>query len=163
ERNQSGHENDWGKAPRTRELPVLQHHRHLPKPVLVVLAKDASQRSTWRVVNVDRRVEDDPSPGQPNTKAEFVVLVPPQRLPAVTRRRGRGGRRPRAATLRKSRCSSPHVLRVDRSAPSASRTLPQGARAGGHLPCRAGRNRCRRKGCPSRMRPHVPLPFSLRR
>src|SRR5262249_58427790 len=80
ERNQSGHENDWGKAPRTRELPVLQHHRHLPKPVLVVLAKDASQRSTWRVVNADRRVEDDPSPGQPNTKVEFVVLVPPQRL-----------------------------------------------------------------------------------
>ena len=59
---------------------MLQHHGHFPETVLVVLAKDSLQRSTWRVMDENRRIEDDTPAGQPNAEVEFVVLVPPQRL-----------------------------------------------------------------------------------
>ena len=78
---QEGRDERGGRqAAHADDPPVLEHHRHLPAPVLVVLAEERAERPPRRVLERDRRVADDPAAREPQPEVELVVLVADERL-----------------------------------------------------------------------------------
>src|SRR6186997_759305 len=59
---------------------MLQHHGHLPEPVLIILAEHLRERAARPVPDSDRGVEHDPPAREPEPKIELVVLVADERL-----------------------------------------------------------------------------------
>jgi hypothetical protein len=55
--SQETHERQRNETARVRAVSMFEDYRNLPKPVLIVLAKDAFESASRRVINVDFMIE----------------------------------------------------------------------------------------------------------